>query len=163
MRKQLESYLSDRTKTNMMLKAFSAMKVPLLFATGARVQRIDDQQCVIRIPFFKFVKNHLGSLYFGALAIGADACVGMLAVHKIYQRDENISLVFKSFSAQFLKRAVGPTDFVCDEGDKIDALIEAAIASGERVHKKISARAVTHGETVAEFTLELSLKKKLQK
>lgn len=143
-----------------MLKAFAITRVPLLFATGAKVNEINDDRCSIRIPFIKLIKNHLGSVYFGALAIGADACVGLLAAHKIHHSGHSISLVFKSFSAQFLKRAEGPTFFICEEGKKIDELIAETIASGERVHRVIQAKAVTHGETVAEFTLELSLKKR---
>lgn len=160
MRKQLESLISEKTKSNLALKAFGFAKVPLLFATGARVTEITGTTCKIRIPFLKIVKNHLGSVYFGALAIGADACIGFLAFHKIRKREEKISLIFKSFEAQFLKRAVGPTDFICDAGEEIDQLISQTIESGERVHKKIKARAEVKGEIVAEFTLELSLKLK---
>ncbi len=143
-----------------MLKAFGITRVPLLFATGARVQEITDSQCIIRIPFIKIVKNHWGSLYFGALAIGADACVGLLAAHKIYNSGENIGLVFKSFEAQFLKRAEGPTLFICEQGDVVDQMIEETLQSGERVNQKIAARAEVDGEIVAEFMLELSLKLK---
>ncbi len=144
-----------------MLKAFGITKVPLLFATGARVTEIDSDHCVIRIPFIRIVKNHLGSLYFGALAIGADACIGFLAAHKIYYSGEKISLVFKSFEAQFLKRAEGATLFICEQGPEIDDMIAEALTKNERVTRKIKARAETNGEVVAEFTLELSLKPKL--
>ena len=159
--KQLESLVTEKTKANLMLKAFSATKVPLLFATGASVKSIDDSSCVIKIPFTKIVKNHLGSLYFGALAIGADACVGMLAAHKISLSGEKVSLVFKSFEVQFLKRAEGSTHFICDEGASIDQMISETLVTGERVNQKIQGRAEVQGETVAEFTLELSLKKKI--
>lgn len=160
MLKQLESFMSDKLKTNIMLKVFSLTKVPLLFATGAHVQDISDSSCNISMPFHKIVKNHLGSLYFGALAIGADACIGMLAAYKIEESGEPVRLVFKSFKANFLKRAEGPTQFICDEGDKIDTLLEQALSSKERVHDMILARAECQGEVVAEFQLELSLKLK---
>lgn len=158
MRKQLETLLPDSTKANLMLKAFGLLKVPLLFATRAHVVDIDDHSCSIKMPFSKVVKNHLGSVYFGALAIGADAAVGLLASHKIYKLNRKISLVFKSFEAQFLKRAEGPTTFICEEGLLIDQMITDTLASGERVSKVINAYALTNGERVAEFKLELSLK-----
>jgi acyl-coenzyme A thioesterase PaaI-like protein len=161
MRNQLKTFLSavpEKTKVNLMLKAFGLTRVPLLFATGARVVEISEESCIVRIPFTKIVKNHLGSMYFGTLAIGADACIGLLAANKIYNQDTKISFVFKSFEAQFLKRAMGPTDFVCDQGPEIDQLIEEAISTQERVHKKLKAHALCQNETVAEFVLELSLK-----
>lgn len=157
---QLDSYISDKAKAKIMFKAFGLLKVPLIFFTGANVSHIDAQSCHVDMPFSRRNKNHWGSLYFGALAIGADACIGMLASYKIYQRKEKISLVFKSFEAEFLKRAMGKTRFICEEGTTIDELIDQAIKSGERVHKKIKAIAVVQDETVAEFVLELSLKKK---
>lgn len=142
------------------MKAFSLTQVPLLFATGASVESINDHDCVIKMPFIKINKNHWGSLYFGALSIGADAAVGLLAAYKIRKTSKNISLVFKSFESEFLKRADGPTRFICNEGHRIDELIQRTIESGERVHKKIHARAETRGEIVAKFQLELSLKLK---
>lgn len=156
--KQINSYIPDVVKANLGLKAFS-LKIPLLLLSGLFVKDVTDQRCCVRLPFSKIVKNHLGSVYFGALAIGADSCIGFLAFDKIRKSNQKISLVFKSFNAEFLKRAVGPTDFICDEGEKIDKLIAKVLATGARQHKVIKAYAVTNGETVAEFNLELSLKK----
>ncbi len=153
-------YVPEKTKANLMLKAFGLGKVPLLFITGASVESIDNNHCNIRMPFTKIVKNHLGSLYFGALAIGADSCVGLLAAYQIEKENEKISLVFKSFQSQFLKRAVGPTEFQCHEGEKIAELIKKCLQTGERHHDLIKAQALCQGEVVAEFQLELSLKKK---
>lgn len=158
MRKQLESFLAPKQKANLMLKAFALTKIPLLFATGAKVKTITDSKCVIEIPYRKIVKNHLGSIYFGAIAIGADACVGLLAFSKIKDSKQPIDLIFKSFSCQFLKRAHGPTFFICEAGTEIDELISKTIQTGERAHKVIQGRAETQGEIIAEFQLELSLK-----
>lgn len=160
MREQIEALIPENIKANLMLKAFGLTKVPLLFATGAKVTSIDDTSCVVRIPFIKIIKNHLGSMYFGALAIGADACIGILAAHKIYHSGENISLVFKSFKADFIKRPIGPTEFVCEEGSAIDELIAETLEKKERCHRIIKAVAKTNNEVVAEFELELSLKAK---
>lgn len=160
MRKQLDSFISPITKANVLLKAFGFSKVPLLFLSGTKVIQIDSQNCRVEIPFRRIVKNHLGSLYFGALAIGADACVGLLATHKIMEQKQNISLVFKSFQADFLKRAEGPTQFVCSQGDEMDKMIQETLQTGQRVHKKFQAQAICQNEVVAEFVLELSLKQK---
>ena len=157
---QLNSLFSQKLRADLALKAFGLARVPLLFLARPRVVKIDDRHCQIEIPLRKLVKNHLGSLYFGALAIGADTCVGLLAFHKIQAVDSDIQLVFKSFAAQFLKRAEHHTQFICEEGEKIDRMIEKARSTGERVHEKLLARAECQGEVVAEFVLELSLKRK---
>ncbi|MCB9072036.1 MAG: DUF4442 domain-containing protein [Bdellovibrionaceae bacterium] len=140
------------------MRAFGLVKIPLLFACSPRVLELSNDVCRVEIPFRKVVKNHLGSMYFGTLAIGADTCVGMLAMEHIRWSQREISLIFKDFKAEFLKRAQGPTIFICEQGPEIEELIQSVIASGERQHRTIMARAEVHGETVATFELTLSLK-----
>lgn len=160
MLKQLDSLISEATKTTWIMRAFGLVNIPLLFATSPKVLSIDDEHCKIFMPFRKVIKNHLGSVYFGALSIGADACIGMLATHKIFKKDKKIQLIFKSFHAEFLKRAEGPVTFICTEGKQIDQMIEEVIESGERVSHPIHAEALVNDEVVAEFVLVLSLKRK---
>lgn len=140
------------------MRAFGFAKVPLLFLCSPQVIKLNDTHCEVLIPFRRRVKNHLGSVYFGALAIGADTCVGMLAFDKIHQSGKNISLVFKDFKAQFIKRAEGDTLFVCEQGVLIQELIDEVVRTGERAHRTIPAVAKVKGEVVAEFELTLSLK-----
>lgn len=142
------------------MRAFSLTRVPLLFMCSPKVTRMDDERCEVIIPFRKIVKNHLNSMYFGALAIGADTCVGFLAFDKIQKSKKNISLVFKDFQVNFVKRAEADTLFVCEAGAAIDELIREVITTGERHHKTIPAKAFAKGELVAEFALTLSLKLK---
>ena len=140
------------------MRAFGFFKIPLLFATSPQVISIDEYHCKIKMPFRKIIKNHLGSVYFGALSIGADACIDMLATHKIMKSKKKINLIFKGFHAEFLKRAEGPVIFVCTEGRLIGQMIDEALTTGERVNQSIKATAYVHDEAVAEFELILSLK-----
>lgn len=153
-------FIPTPLRTTLIMRAFGFFKIPLLFMTSPRVLEINDQECRVEIPFRKIVKNHLGSMYFGALAIGADTCVGMLAFEKIKKSGKPVQLIFKDFSAQFLKRVEGPAVFVCAEGERIDRMIETAIKTGERVSEGIPAKAYVGEEVVSEFVLTLSLKLK---
>lgn len=159
--KALTKILPKNLQATALMNAFGLTKVPLLFITSPRVKTLTDSTCEVEIPFTKIVKNHLGSMYFGALAIGADTCIGMLAMDKIYQSGENISLIFKNFQADFVKRAEGKTVFICNEGDKISRMIEQCIQSNERISEPIRAIAQVNGEDVAKFILTLSVKKNL--
>jgi acyl-coenzyme A thioesterase PaaI-like protein len=140
------------------MRAFGLTKVPLLFACSPKVVELSLEACRVEIPFRKIVKNHLGSMYFGALAIGADTCIGMLAMEHIQQSGKNVSLVFKDFKADFIKRAEGPTIFVCEQGLQVGELLKEVLETKERQHRTILATAEVHGETVAKFELTLSLK-----
>ncbi len=145
------------------LRAFSFVKIPLLFFTGPTVISCTDEEAVIALPFQRRNKNHLGSLYFGALCIGADAAGGIMAQRMLDQlKTGKGSLIFKDFQAKFLKRAEGRTFFSCKDGAVIRDAVRRAAESLERVETPVKVIATVPDqfgdEPVAEFTLTLSLK-----
>ena len=82
----------------------------------------------------------------------------------IQNKKKRIDLIFKDFTANFLKRADGDVHFICEEGEQIKALVEEADRTGERVHQKFNCYAIVPSksttEHVADFTLTLSLKRR---
>jgi acyl-coenzyme A thioesterase PaaI-like protein len=155
--------LSETFKETVAIRAFAALKVPLLYAVGPVVEQVSTDRLVLRIPLKRKTKNHLGSMYFGALCIGAEAAAGAIAMRTIQKEGAKVALIFKDFSAKFLKRAEGDVTFTCDEGRELRALVHAAISSGERVERKVKVVArvpcKTGEEPVAEFEVTISLKK----
>ena len=103
-------------------------------------------------------------MYFGAMAIGAELAAGLIAMKLIMDSKQKISMVFKQFSGNFLKRAEGDALFICDNGEKIEQLVEKATNSAERVEETINVVATVPDklaeEVVAEFSLTISLKGK---
>ena len=157
-------FISKELKATWFIRSFGLSKVPLIFYCRPTVVKLTEETTVIKIPFKRRNKNHLKSMYFGALAVGADVSGGVLAMHLIRKSGRNISLVFKDFKADFLKRPEGDTHFTCNDGLAVRNLIDKAIKTGERVDMplKITATApeISGNEPVAEFILTLSLKDK---
>jgi len=156
--------ISGNRLATIYLRYFGITKIPLILFVRPSVYQIEEENVVIKIPFRRRVKNHLGSMYFGAMSIGADLAAGFLAFRKIQERNQRILLIFKNFNADFLKRAEGHTLFSCNDGDVIEKLINKAIDSGERVEETIGVTATVPSkfgeEPVAQFKLTMSLKKK---
>ena len=94
-------------KNNLFLSLYAWTKIPLIGFTGPRVLESSNQRTVLMVPLNYRTKNHLGAMYFGALAIGAELSIAMLAVKKIQQSGLRIDFLFKDFKAEFLKRAEG--------------------------------------------------------
>ncbi len=162
----LGDLLGDRFQDTVLLRYFGLTKIPLLFLVSPRVLGVSGDGSAVRIPLNRMTRNHLGSMYFGTLAIGADCVVALLAMHFIKESGKEISLVFKDFRANFLKRAEDDVVFTCDQGGEVKKLVDEAIATGERVSGPISAHAQNATgaqEVVAEFVLTLSLKIKTAK
>src|SRR4051812_41246690 len=90
-------------KETVLLRTFGFLKVPLLCFVSPSVVELSDQRCVIRIPLNRRTKNHLNSMYFGALSVGADCAGGLMAVRFIREMGNKISLIFKDCHSEFLK------------------------------------------------------------
>ena len=158
----LERLLSATVTHTAYLRYFGFTKIPLLYYTRPTVIELSDERVVIRIPLRRRTKNHLGSMYFAALAVGADCSVGLLAVALIKQQREKISFIFRDFNAEFYRRATGNVYFSCNQGREIAALVNIAAASDERVELPLHAVATVPSENdqpVARFRLTLSLKR----
>lgn len=137
--------------------------VPALWFVRPSVVELTDERTIVRIPFRRRTKNHLGSVYFGVLCIGADCAGGLIAMKRIRESGGRVALIFKDFKADFLKRAEGEVYFECEDGAAIGRLVESALASGERVSMPITVVATVPSideEPVARFILTLSLKRR---
>jgi len=122
-----------------------------------------DEKIEIKIPLRRRTKNHLGSMYFGVLAVGADITGGFLAMDPIQESGRKIALIFKDFKADFLKRPEGDVHFMCNDGAAIKELVDKTANSTERFNYKLNIDAVVpsiSSEVVAKFELTLSLKDK---
>ncbi|MEZ8140741.1 DUF4442 domain-containing protein [Enterovibrio norvegicus FF-33] len=147
---------------NRMLKLFGFFKVPLIWYCRPKILVLNEERVQIRIPLKRRNKNHLNSMYFGVLAVGADVAGGFMAMSKSESRGKTISLAFKSVTAEFLKRPEADVIFTCDDGKLIDQMLDQTISSGERVNQPVRITATCpslHGdEPMAIFDLTLSVK-----
>ncbi len=157
-------FISKELKATWFIRSFGLSKVPLIFYCRPSVIKLTEESTVIKIPFKRRNRNHLKSMYFGTLAVGADVAGGVLAMNLINRSGRNISLVFKDFKADFLKRPEGDTYFTCNDGLSVKDLIDEATKTGERVNMSLKITAtvpeIFGKEPVAEFVLTLSLKDK---
>jgi acyl-coenzyme A thioesterase PaaI-like protein len=160
---RFKKLFSERTRASVWLRLFGLTRIPLLFYVGVSVVELSPERMVVRIPLKRRNKNHLGSMYFGALCIGADVAPGAYTMYLTRQQPARISMVFKDFQAVFLKRAEGDVFFTCEQGKEIAALVAQAAASDERVERQLDVVATVPSlsdEPVARFRLTLSLKKR---
>ena len=154
---------STETITTCQLLLFGLRRIPLIFFCRPQVISLSDHTLEVKIKLNRRTKNHLNSMYFGVLSVGADVTGGFLAMKYIRSSNLKISLIFKDFHADFHKRAEGDVHFICNEGEKIKQLINKAASTGERANIPINIIASVPSistDPVAKFILTLSLKKK---
>ena len=150
-------------KINLYLKLISFWNIPLLFYCRPKIIFLDEKTIKVKIKFKRKVKNHLGSMYLGALTIGADITAGYFAFHFLRLHKKKISLIFKDFHADFYKRAMSDVQFTCDMGNDIKEMINKSVKNPERVNLPVIVTATVpsiSNEVVARFILTLSVKTK---
>lgn len=145
-----------------MIWLFGISKIPLLAICRPKILVFDENQVVVKIRLGYFTKNHLGSMYFGAMAIGADLAGGLHAFFMGYSTKQSTGLVFKDFHANFLQRPYGDVVFKMTNGLAVAKQFEKSKENGERITEPVlvAAYATLEGKEslVAEFQLGLSLK-----
>ncbi len=146
-------------KMRWLLFLMGIFKIPLIGYVCPKLLEINDDSVKVKIRLRRKSRNHLKSMYFGALAVGADIAGG---IHVFYYSEimgKKVSFAFKGMKADFIKRAESDVTFESNQGQVIKAGILESIETGERVNKTILVTAFdSNNEVVATFEMISSLK-----
>lgn len=136
-------------------------KIPMVFYVRPQILQVDSSTVKLKIKIRRRTKNHLKSMYFGALAVGADIAGGIHAFYFSEKLGGKVSFAFKDMKATFHKRAESDVTFVCNDGHIVEAAVNKSKSSGERVNETVKVEAFnTDNEVVATFEMGVSVKVK---
>ncbi len=145
-------------------RMFLFTKLPAAFFAGVRVREIDEQRCMVTVPYKWLSQNPFRSTYFACLSMAAEMSTGALAMAHLYKINPPVSMLVVKVESEYFKKATGRTSFVCEDGQLFDKAIEETIATGEaRTVRTGSVGKNKEGEVVAEFFITWSLKAKSKK
>ena len=150
-------------KLTTFINLYGLFKIPLVLFVNPRVVESSEDKFVLKIPLAYRTKNHLGSMYFGALGIGAELSIAAAAVVAIAESKQKIDFIFKDFKAEYLKRGSGDVHFICEEVAAVKSLIAEATTSANRLERKLTGYAVVPGsetptEVIMKYELTLSVR-----
>lgn len=135
------------------------VKIPLIGYTSPKLISIDSQSVQVKIKLRRRTKNHLNSMYFGALAVGADIAGGIQVFYFSKLIGREISFAFKGMNAEFIKRAESDIIFESNQGDLVKAAIDKSISEKSRVNETIEVVAKNDAcEVVAKFDMIISVR-----
>jgi len=140
------------------------LRIPALLFLGPRVMELDPAGCAVKIPLGWRSRNHVGSMYLGALCAGADLASGLNAFRAIRSGHRGVVPLFKDLRADFLKRADGDVLFRTRDGGRVAEAVRQADETGERITLPVEVVATVPArygdEPVARFTMGLSVRRK---
>ena len=151
--------LSLFSRMRLLIYLLGKLKIPMIGYVSPSLIELDDQKATIKIKLRRRTKNHLKSMYFGALAVGADIAGGIHAFYYAEKSKAKISFAFKDMKAEFFKRAETHVLFTTKDGLIIKEAMDKAIEEQTRINQAVCIKAFnTNGEQVAEFVLTASFK-----
>lgn len=152
-----------RISIQTLIRVLSLLRIPLLGLLFPSAKLIKGERAEVIVPFNFLTKNHLRSMYFGALAMGAELSIALAAIEEIRQHDTVVDFIFKDFAIEFIKRADGPVLMVCEEVPKVIELIQKARIETSRQEQKFFGYGVLKDKPevrLVTFSLTLSVKKR---
>lgn len=146
-------------KIKWQLYLLGKFKIPMIGYTGLKLVEITETTTKVKIRLKRRTKNHLNSMYFGALAIGADVAGGLHAFYFANKYGKAVSFAFKGMECEFLKRAESDCIFVSEDGKKVEDAIKKSIETEERINETTNVNVLnSENEVVAKFKLIVSVK-----
>ena len=110
--------MNSFTKFKYFLKILGWFKIPMIGFVSPKLITLNNDTVRVQIDLKRKTKNHFNSMYFGALAVGADLTSGIHAFYFSQELGYKISFAFKGMQAEFLKRA--ESDVIFETNDPSD-------------------------------------------
>ncbi len=142
-------------------RMFLFFKLPSAYFAGVRVRELDEEKCIVTVPYKWFSQNPFRSTYFACLSMAAEMTTGVLGLMQIHKRKPPVSMLVVKVESTYFKKATGRTWFICEDGPLFSQAVDETIATGEA--RTVTARSVgtnKDGEIVAEFFITWSFKVK---
>lgn len=140
---------------------FLLRSLPSALFAGLRVRSLNEDECVVSVPYSWFSKNPFRSTYFACLAMAGEMSTGTLALLHMRESAQKVSMLVVEMEAKYHKKATGLTKFICKDGRLLQAAIQYAVGRGQpQTCKAYTVGIDKKGDCVAEFWITWSFKSK---
>jgi hypothetical protein len=149
-------------KQPVIFRFFLLFQIPSAFFSGIKIRQLDEDECIVSVPFKWFTRNPFRSTYFACLGMAAEMSTGALCLASIQRKKASVSMLVTHVETDYFKKAIGTTIFSCKDGRQINEAIERAIL--ERIPLTATARSIGHnkaGEIIADFKITWSFKARI--
>lgn len=145
-----------------LFRCFLFAKLPMAYIAGIRVKELTNEKAITKIRYKWLTQNPFRSMYFACQAMAAEMSTGLLVMNYTYNATPAISMLITKNSAAYYKKAVGKITFVCNDGNKINNLINELKNTTEGVTVELCSSGFDEtGDKVSEFIFTWSLKAKM--
>lgn len=140
-------------------KAGMLKVLPMGAIAGLKITELDQQQCKVTVPYKYINKNPFNTTYWAVLGMAAEMASGAMVQMYTHKLQPSVSMFVTGCTGKFIKRAVGVTTFVCNDGQLIADTIQKAIDTMEPKTILSTVKGYDKdGVLLVDFSFEWSLK-----
>jgi hypothetical protein len=152
-------FIQNNFKNSLKFRLTLYKILPMGWLSGMKVKELDEQKCVITVPYKRWNKNPFKSTFWAVLGMAAEMSSGAILTMYTYKQSPSIAMFVLSCEGNFVKKATGITTFTCNDSALIKSSIDKAITSGEAVIIPTTMDGKNdQGELVASFIFNWSIK-----
>ena len=131
----------------------------MAFLSGLRITELTEEKCCVTVPYKRLNKNPFRSTYWAVLGMAAEMATGALLIMYTFKQKPSMATLIVSCRAEFVKKAMDVTTFVCHDGLKIKETLLRAIETNEpQLVECLAMGKDRQNEPVAQFVFEWSVK-----
>ena len=131
---------------------WSLWKFPSSRFAGLRIDRLDNDACIVSIPGGWRSQNPFKSMYWAVQGMGAELATAGVPLAIVRSIPENVRTLVAGQQSKFIKKAKGRISFTCEDGHLAMEAIERSMKNGKSVNVDISATGHdASGDVVSEW------------
>ncbi|HNM33245.1 MAG TPA: DUF4442 domain-containing protein [Chitinophagales bacterium] len=133
--------------------------MPMGAIADLKITELNEAQCKVTVPYKYVNKNPFNTTYWAVLGMAAEMASGAMVQMYTHKVKPSVSMFVTGCKGNFMKRAVGITTFICNDGLRIAEAVQETIATGEGRTVICSSQGFNNkGELLLEFDFEWSIK-----
>tara|TARA_B100000768_G_scaffold157601_1_gene155734 strand:- start:2856 stop:3347 length:492 start_codon:yes stop_codon:yes gene_type:complete len=140
-------------------RSYLFWNLPMGFLSGMRIKRLNEDQCIVSVPFKWINKNPFKSTFWAVLGMAGEMSTAALILQYTYKNKPSFSTLPLKCEADFNKKAIGVTSFICNDGIMVNEKLKEAIKSKKPVVIKTSTKGTDENSNViCKFNFTWSVK-----
>ena len=139
-------------------------ELPMGAIAGLKITELDELQCKVTVPYKYVNKNPFNTTYWAVLGMAAEMASGAMVHMYTHKITPSVSMFVTGCNGKFIKRAVGVTTFICNDGQLIANTIQKAIDTMQPQTIQSNVKGYDKNSVLlVDFTFEWSLKARSKK
>ena len=140
-------------------RSYLLWNLPMGFISGMRIKKLNEDQCIVSVPYKWINKNPFKSTFWAVLGMAGEMSTAALILQYTYKHKPSFSTLPLKCEADFNKKAVGITSFVCEDGKLVKDQLDKAIETKKPVIIKVYSKGIDNNSNViCEFNFTWSVK-----